>query len=310
MIRAYSQRILPPYSGSVQIAESQLARALSFDGINWEFQYLSGQDQAARQKQRPRGYARDRGYFKVGQVQNGELKPYVWPRFLDQEEVADCVQELATFLASAQVPFAPADTFEYWLLDGRDESPLALVFSCCEASQMETYPVSPQWTALPHSKMQVDNTEGEAARGEPPVNHRFQHLVKQRAGPNPRGAWFDRSRMPDDAFPGCLVSEDWRQLEHQDLCQRYIARKSPRLLMLHDLNNDDRERLEIAAKAHALEVAGYYPLYPEVHDEALMAAIRVEARLRGHIPAAERKPGEKRDTGPKEMSRDQRIFET
>jgi hypothetical protein len=50
--------------------------------------------------------------------------------------------------------------------------------------------------------------------------------------------------------------------------------------MLHGLGNDDRSRLELAARKHALEVERFYPLYPTIVDNKLMAAIRVEARLR------------------------------
>ena len=39
MIKAYSQRLMPPYSGQVQIAESDRARALTMDGENWEIHF-------------------------------------------------------------------------------------------------------------------------------------------------------------------------------------------------------------------------------------------------------------------------------
>ena len=40
MIKAYSQRLLPPYSGQVQIAESDRARAITTDGESWEIHFL------------------------------------------------------------------------------------------------------------------------------------------------------------------------------------------------------------------------------------------------------------------------------
>ena len=36
MIKAFSQRLTPPFSGLVQIAESERARALTMDGNLWE----------------------------------------------------------------------------------------------------------------------------------------------------------------------------------------------------------------------------------------------------------------------------------
>ena len=57
--------------------------------------------------------------------------------------------ELLDFLADIELPFRAADRYEYWLLDGADESPLALIYSCSQAAQMEKFPVRPEWTALP-----------------------------------------------------------------------------------------------------------------------------------------------------------------
>ena len=139
---------------------------------------------------------------------------------------------MVAFLSAAKL-FPAADRFEYWLLDGSDGSPLALILSCCDESKTSTYPTRAEWTALPHSKMKVANTAPEKARSEPPVNDRFQRMVAARAGSKPRAAWFERREGETDTFPGLLVREDWEDQDQNDLCQRYLARKSPRLLMFH-----------------------------------------------------------------------------
>jgi hypothetical protein len=309
MIHAYSHRMLPPYSGFVQIVESGKARAQSFDGVSWDIHYHPNSNGDGGQKHREQGISADRNYFRVGHIENGQLKPYVLPSCLDAREVADCISELAEFLAEAQVPFPAADIYEYWLLDGDDESPLALVFACCEESRMASYPAHTEWTALPHSKMKIENTADETMRREPPVNHRFQRLVARRAGARPRAAWFVRNGTDQDDFPCFLVREDWQDEGDHDLCQRYLLRQAPRLLMLHGIPHQERERMEIAGKAHALEVDEYYPLYPEVNDQRRMSAILVEARLRRGAPerpAAQRKTT---DSGPKPLSKDLRILE-
>ncbi len=310
MIRSYSQRLLPPFSGVVQIAESERARALSFDGINWEIQYFAASAQSNDPPVREKGYALDRSFFKVAKLANHQLTPYVLPACLDSAEVADCITELSEFLSAARLPFPAADVFEYWLLDGRDESPLALIFSCCEEAQMSTYPAQSEWTALPHSKMKIENTADEQDRGAAPVNHRFQSLVANRAGNKPRGAWFNRSDDETTAFPGLLVRENWQHDADHDLCQRYLLRKAPRLLMLQGLLPEDRERLEIAARKHPFEVEQYFPLYPEINDQRLMAAIRVEARLRRNAPQQVKTPDKTSSPTDKRLSKDQRIFET
>lgn len=308
MIRAYSQRLLPPFSGFVQIAESDRARAQSFDGVSWEIQYLSGHDQADGRQSREQGYALDRSYFRVANLQGQMQTLYVFPSCLDAADVEASVDELTEFLSTAQLPFPAADVYEYWLLDRADESPLALIFSCCEESQMSTYPAHTEWTALPHSKMKVDNTDEEQARNEPPVNHRLQRLVADRAGARPRAAWFKRSQDDAGSFPCCLIREDWQDEVEHELCQRYLLRKAPRLLMLQGLPQDDRERLEIAAKRHATEVEQYFPLYPAVNDHSRMSAIRVEARLRREMPQLSKAKAPQRE-GVSPFSKDMRILE-
>jgi len=308
MIRAYSQRLLPPFSSVVQIAESERARAQSFDGLNWEIHYLSGNEESGEKKHRVQGYGLDKGYFNVASLKNGELKTFIFPPCVDHEVVSESITELTEFLASNKAPFAPGDIFEYWLLDGFDETPLALIYSCCDDSLMETYPGRPEWTALPHSKMQVENTEKEQARNIPPVNYRLQHLISERAGRNPRAVWFKRNGSDSHDFPGMLVREDWDHEIDHDLCQRYLIRKAPRLLMLHSLSDEERTRLEIASKQQVFEVEEYYPMYPRINDEQLMTAIRVEARLRGSAPQLARTE-KKKDTGPAPLSKDMRIIE-
>jgi hypothetical protein len=309
MIRAYSQRLLPPYSGFVQIAESDRARAQSLDGISWEIQYLNSHDAAAGGQGRQQGYGLDRSYFRVAHVQDNQVRPYVLPACLKAEAVSASIDELSEFLLTARVPFPAADVFEYWILDGTDQSPLALVFSCCEESQMANYPTHTEWTALPHSKMRIENTADERANEEPPVNHRFQRLVARRAGGSPRGAWFRRDTGEPNDFPPFLVREDWDDEADHQLCQRYLSRKSPRLLMLQGLAPRDRERMEIAAKAHASEVDQFFPMYPEVNDERRMSAIRVEARLRRDMPQQARPKDADAKTGPAPMPKALRILE-
>lgn len=309
MIRAYSQRLLPPFSGMVQIAESAQARAQSFDGVSWQFQYLPGTPQAGAGP-RVRGYGLDRGYYNVAALQDHALRMFVIPACLDATAVRESVEELFAFLADARVPFPPADRHEYWLLDAADESPLALIYACCDASLIDKYPNQTEWTPLPHSKMQVANTAGEQARREPPVNHRLQRSIARRAGNRPRAAWFERSGAAGDDFPSLLLREDWAQEADHDLCQRYLMRMAPRLLMLQGLSHADRERLELAARAQVFEVEAYFPLYPEINDEQRMAAMRVEAQLRRAMPqrpAARPETTEQQDTT---LSKQQRIFET
>ena len=276
MIRAHSQRVLQPYSAQVQIAESETARALSMDGDSWEFHFIfsPGRGAAATGGQR-------RGRFiRAASIRHGDLEQLVKEPAPDQTEVDERIIELARFLLEASLPFPATDRYEYWLLDAADESPLALIFSCIEASQMASFPDLKDWAALPAAVMPIETSEEERSRSYGPVNYRLERCVAERAGSKPKAQWFERGEGESERFPPYLLRHDWASEESHELCQRYLNRQAPRLLMLHGLSTEERRRLELAAKANVLDVARFYPLYPEIADRAVMDSIRIEARLR------------------------------
>jgi hypothetical protein len=272
MINAYSQRFMQPYSGQIQVVESKLARAITMDGEIWEVHFL------ANSKNQPSpGSSSTQKYKKVAYIKSSNLQEMVSQK---QSEIDERIIELAEFLLKARLPFPANDTFEYWLLDAKDSSPLALLFSCSSEEQIQHFPAHPEWIALPAAQMPIKKTEEEQKNGYPPVNYRLEKLIAERAGSRPKAQWYARSNSDFIDFPSLLIKEDWSNEEENDLCQRYIHRKASRLLMLHGLSKQDRKRLEISAKAQPLEVAKFFPLYPDVADEKIMNTIRVEARLR------------------------------
>ena len=263
MIKTFSQRLTPPYSGQVQIAESETYRALTMDGHMWEIQYVN------------------RSHLRVGTLTSADIKS----RSVRSEKMVDDVAdpklgELLDYLVDIELPFVAKDCFECWLLDSADQTPLALIFSCSKAEQMKKFPSRSGWTALPDAVMPIEKTEKEIASGMPPVNYRLESLVSERAGSNSKSAWFDRRKQHDEFFPPFLLREDWSDPEHQSLCRRYIDRQSPRLMMLQGLTKSQRERLESSCEPFATEVARLCGLYPEVENDELIRALRVEARLR------------------------------
>jgi hypothetical protein len=272
MIKAHSQRVLQPYSAQVQIAESEQARALSMDGDLWEFQFIYADT---------RGAGRQRGRFtRAAHIRHRDLQRVVQNPVTEDGYVDQRILELATFLLEARLPFEAADRYEYWLLDPKDDSPLALIFSCVDASDMASFPKHTDWAALPAAVMPIETSEAERSRSYGPVNYRLERCVAERAGTKPRAQWFTRRHNESEEFPPFLIREDWESEEHRDLCQRYLHRQAPRLLMLHGVSLEERRRMELAATANALDVARFYPLYPEIADNAVMDKIRIEARLR------------------------------
>ena len=279
MIKTYSQRLLTPYYGLVQIAESERARALTVDGQTWEIQFLrSGNGSPSYSTNFDQGI--HHRYRRAVTISDNEIRQKKISSTANDQTVDERIVELTDFLADVSLPFPAVDHFEYWLLDANDQLPLALIFSCKDAEQMNAYPSHPEWTALPAAVMPIEMTEDEKSYSSAPVNYRLERSVAERAGSNPKAKWFTRRLNEEQKFPTFMLTDDWQEEESKDLYQRYLTRLSPRLLMLHGLDLEVRKQLEINARIHALEVERFYPLYPEVVDQTLMNATLVEAKLR------------------------------
>lgn len=279
MVRMYSKRLLSPYVGVIQVAEWGRARALSLYGDNWVIRYALAENELTRNTRL--GDDPNLKFLPVATIEKGRVKPYPVHPLLDPDDVRAAIGELSETVTSASVPFAAADCYEYWLLDSRDHSPLALLHSSVDAQDMGQPPPNPEWLAMPAAQLAVpDPNPPEQIGYVPPVNYRFERLVEERAGAKPRAAWFERTDENADNFPPCLVREDWDEDEQRRVCGLYIHRLAPRLLMMAGLPQAVRHRLEQAACDYVFDVERFYPLYPEITDKSLLNAARVEARMR------------------------------
>jgi hypothetical protein len=278
MIRMYSKRLLAPFVGVIQVAEIGRARALNADGENWAIQYALSDDTGSRTNKHVTDPSSH--YSLVATIEHGQLEPRAVHPFLDPVDVRSAIEHLFGAVTVARIPFAAADRYEYWLLDRADERPLALLYSSVDEQDMALPPPPPVWLAIPAAQLDVQAPEPAQNTYVPPVNYRLQKLVEERAGTKPRAAWFERPDPATDDFPPCLIREDWESEERQRLCDLYIQRLAPRLLMMHGLSKSDRHRLEQAARDFVFDVERFYPLYPEVVDTSLLTAARVEARMR------------------------------
>lgn len=278
MIRMYSKRLLMPFVGVIQVAEMGRARALSADGENWAIQYALSDDRRRRTSKHTTDPSSH--YSLVATIEHGRLETHAVHPFLDPADVRTATHQLFEAVTTAQVPFAAADRYEYWLLDHIDDRPLALLQSSVDEEDMALPPPHRVWLAMPAAQLYVESPEPAQDTYVPPVNYRLQKLVEERAGTKPRAAWFERRVAAADDFPPCLIREDWANEDRQQLCDLYIRRLAPRLLMIHGLSQSVRHRLERAARAHVFDVERFYPLYPEVVDKGLIDAARIEAQLR------------------------------
>lgn len=281
MIRTYSRRLLSPFVGVVQIAEMPNARALSLDGRNWEVQCASVSEAEFR-AQNP-GLDPKLRFFLVATIESGALTIRGSHPLVKSEPVRAATDQLRAALRKARLPFDAADEHEYWLLDDRDGGPLALLQTCVVPDERALVSQQPSWVAMPASQLSVSSAESTDGFHVPPVNYRLERAVERRAGRRPRASWLKRERAALASLPPCLLRDDWPDAEHHELCERYINRLAPRLLMLHDLPRSTRRQLEIAACDHVFDVARFHGVYPEVVDDGRLKAARVEAELRKRI---------------------------
>ena len=279
MTRLYSKRLLLPFVGVVQVADLGWARALSLNGINWTVRYQQHENDQTRE-----GHLNYDPRVNIGlmlNIQRDHMKYRSIRTDLDPGQSEIDSQRIFESIKSAHIPFETADHYEYWLLDGEDGSPLALLYTCVDESETILHTPPPEWRAISAAELPVpDPAAQDESFYQPPVNYRLQQQVQVQAGNKPRGAWFKRTNTDSDNFPPCLIKEQWDDAECQRLCDLYLERLAPRLLMLTSLPSKLRQRLEIAASQYAIEVDNFYNLYPEVINDKLLTVARVEARLR------------------------------
>lgn len=278
MIKAFSQRLTPPYRGTAQIVETDEARAITMDGESWEVHFIYTSRAGAAQL----GAEHNKSFMRVATITHTDFVAMGRSSDYALQDVDARICKLAKHIASISLPLPSADMYEYWLLDKEDDSPIAFLYSCVEPEQMSNFPKDSEWTSLPASAMPIELTPEEKEQQETPVNHRVQQMIAERCGGvlKTRGRWFKRHLDEEIRFPPYLVTEDWTGEQERILLERYLERQSTRLLMLPDLSFDNRRRLEGYAKRYPLEVEHFFPLYPGVADATIMDAIRVEAKIR------------------------------
>ena len=284
MLRTYSRRLLSPFIGVAQVAEMPEARALSLDGRNWEIQYAR-LSEAHFRTQHP-GVDPSRRFALVATIEEGALKDRGGQPFAASDPVSATIEQLCAALSAASLPFDAVDEHEYWLLDDADGTPLALLQSCIDLEGRDFVPPHPSWVVMPAAQLAVPCNEGSGGTYVPPVNYRLERAVAHRAGSRPRATWLSSTHgsATQRNLPPCLLREDWPDEEQRQICERYLNRLAPRLLMLPDLPRETRRRLEIAACKYVFDVERFHAVYPEVVEDGLLTAARVEAKLRRHNP--------------------------
>jgi hypothetical protein len=297
-IDAFSIRRLNPFNGVLQVLSTDNARALSANGVVWEIQVLSDRPQGLWANTPFSG----KDFFIFGRwtQASGLQKVPVNPLF-NIREMITFAQQLITALPQAlgDLPFPAADSYEQWLLDEQTLTPIALLMSCRNATEMSQRD-TPKWIAAQRGDFTFvsprllakdqPNNDGYNPRVHASM---LEALVRHRGGQQHKRAWYKilpnggysaceesaPATLPR-AFPELPITEDWQDEEDRMLVADYITWKAPQLLQLQRLSSDNRERLERLAVMQAEAVERLWRLYPETHNKDLLKRARVEAKIR------------------------------
>ncbi len=279
MIKLYSKRVLLPFVGVVQVADLGWARALSLDGIKWSVRYLQHENNKTR-----KGFLNYDPRVNIAimlNIEDDQVSSRMIRTDLDSGQTEIDSQRFFEAINPVTIPFEAGDHYEYWLLDAEDDSPLALLQTCVTEDELATDTPAPEWHSIPAAELNVEDPVAQLEDVyQPPVNYRLQQYIETQAGRKPRAAWFKRTSGDSEHFPPCLLKEELSDPEGQRLCDLYLKRIAPRLLMLSGLPVKLRQRLEVDARKNAQEVDDLHRLYPEVINETELTAARVEARIR------------------------------
>lgn len=304
-IRRYAQRLLNPFRGVMNIIEYQGAEAVTTDGLQWDIyvrdtELVRDIDNGQRVQTSDIRY----GHWSAHTgLKRGALYPSEDFKVLEHRG-AVVYEDLLR--QHEQIPFPLRDPYELWLMDDEDR-PLALLASavCHEEIPPDA---ALDWRAGQECRRRFRSTALQGLdRHAGTAGADLTDYINGLAGERPRAQWFLRQaggagtalssqpdgalpagrRLPADAFPPFFLREQDHGAAHGRLIQDFIAWQAPWLLLLEELSEERRHRLEHQARAQALHMEHQHRLYPRVLNPEILAAARVEAALRRHHPEPE-----------------------
>jgi len=296
----YSQRLLNPFRGSMNIIEYMGAEAVSLDGVNWDI-YVRNQDLLSDIDHGRSIQISDIRYGHWSKEQGLKRGPiYPSDDFKRMEEQGACVYEHLLEHHQA-IPFPFLDNYELWLLDEHYQ-PLALIDSSLRESDIDNRPHL-DWRAgmaccneFNSSAYSVIKKPGHPER----AGEYLTHYINEKCGTPPRAQWFKRTidrhgigmsghNIPDNlmgrelndrVFHDFMINENGHDNQHINLINEFIQWQSPWLLLLDYLSESQRMIFEEKSRSRALMVDKLHQLYPEILDMSFINAARVEATLR------------------------------
>ena len=299
-VNCYSQRILNPFRGVMNIISIGGADAVTIDGSNWTLYIHDNFDCPTDDPEEFFEIEMPDIRFGDWNVESGLRRSPLIASYHYSEIQAignallDTVQKY-----SDRCPFPFKDKYELWLLDEKTSEPLALLESVCDEAEIHS-PENLTWEAGLRCKQEFLREFSLTDKQSSSAGDLLNRIINQRAGKRPSAQWFYRDNfdygkgvsginLNDDLaerelsarlFPKMLVQQQWMYKPDETLVEAFINWLSPYLLVLDFLRDPQREVLEIQAKQYALLVDKMYPLYPKVINQKAINAARVEAMMR------------------------------
>ena len=282
-IQAYAIRRVNPFLGLLQVIETEGGRAISSNGVVWEIELRterSGMWGSLNKNAKEAVYYRFGLWSAEEGLVNRPLAPHLDrdPLMMQCDILIGCIEERLQYL-----PFKLIDNRELWLFDKEERQPLVLLASLKPGDK----PPSPE----PKYWKSCLGANGVASQYRFPEARDLEELVERTASSNICKYWVNREhdgsgmlerngeRTKVDAFPSCLICENWPNDEDSSLVNNYIAWIAPSLLSLQHLSKTERDRLEGYLNVQAVSVEHHWHLYPETIDEKKLTAARVQCRL-------------------------------
>lgn len=296
----YSERILNPFRGVMNVIALDDAEAVTTDGVNW---LLYVRDHFNTAEDDPEEFAKiDYPHIRFGSWSeaNGLKRAPALPcyHYLEIQHKGERLLEVVRHY-SADVPFEFRDIYELWLLEKDTRQPLALIDSACSDRDMYNNDLL-AWRAGNLCRSQFKSNVAKLNDGVHSHADLLNQLVNSRAGIRPSAQWFLREdngygyglkginldarlisrELSPRLFPRMFVEEQWENKTHAKLVNDFINWMSPWLLLLDFIKDPQRKALELTARKHAIQVDKLYLLYPKIIEEKYIKAARVEAMLR------------------------------
>jgi len=296
----FSQRMLNPFRGVMNVVEVGNADAVTTDGIHWTL-YLhdeSLQGMASESDSRIETpdikfgvWSVDTGLIRAPLINTMEYSAIQQNGF----ELLEIVKQYADL-----VPFDLKDNYELWLLDKYCDKPLALLHSVCYRDELDEYqPVQWRPGIRCHDTFKSHFLQNHTDNN---LNHAdwLAQQVEQSAGNSKCTQWFLRDEsgvgtglqtpsdthslqgriLPKEQFPILMLNDEWIENNTTMVVNEFFSWQSPFLLLLQHLTDESRMRLEKLASKHVNRLFQMQRLLPKIIDHKTIKSALVEAVIR------------------------------